>query len=120
MWSGIYESPTLPFYKFLLLQSTGWGTWAFVPLRYASDSGAARICVREGAEGRERSDRAGEGVRGGFPPSMHSREIFENWCMKTVFSCTLNAIIRGSLCTGIDWFLTPPFFYTPINGGGGG
>ena len=37
-----------------------------------------------------------------FPPS-HGRKIFENnSCMKTTFSCTLNAIIRGSLCSGID------------------
>ena len=54
-----------------------------------------------GAKARERSDRAGEGVGGGGGgggPSSHGREIFENSCMKTAFSCTLNAIIRGSLC----------------------
>ena len=78
---------------------------------------------------------------GGF----HGREIFENSCMKTAFSCTLNTIIRGSLCTGtnsllffffhsfpimnlfqgnIFLFLFPFsfffffFFYSPINRGG--
>ena len=40
------------------------------------------------------------GGGGGKPPS-HGREIFENSCMTTVFSCTLNAIIRDSLCSGI-------------------
>ena len=68
--------------------------------------------------------------------------------MKTAFSCTLNAIIRGSLCSGIDQFPTLFslffffllnlsqgnnlflfflffisfffFFYSPINSGGGG
>ena len=61
-------------------------------LSYASDGGAAMIC-QQGAKARERSDRAGEGVGGGFPS--HGREIFFfNSCMKTAFSCTLNAIIR--------------------------
>ena len=36
--------------------------------------------------------------------------FFKNLCMKTTFSCTLNAIIRCSLCRGIYQFLTPPFF----------
>ena len=35
-------------------------------------------------------------------------EIFENSCMKTAFSCTLNTIIRGSLCTGTNSLL---FFF---------
>ena len=38
-----------------------------------------------------KSERAKRGY-----PSSHGREIFENSCMKTAFSCTLNAIIRGS------------------------
>ena len=61
----------------------------------------------EGAK-RPRGWRVWEG-----PPS-HGREIFEYSisCMKTAFSCTLNTIIRGSLCTGIDQFpiLFFPFF----------
>ena len=48
---------------------------------------------------------------GGFPPS-HGREIFENLCMKTAFSCTLNTIIRGSLCSGIDQFPTFVYFHS--------
>ena len=48
--------------------------WGLVPLSYASDSGAARICQRGGGGGgkaRVRSDQAGEV----FFPS-HGREIF--------------------------------------------
>ena len=63
--------------------------------------GAARIC-QWGAKARERSDRAG----GGCGRGKGIREIFENSCMKTAFSCTLNTIIRGSLCSGIDKFPT--------------
>ena len=53
------------------------GAWVLVPLSYASDSGAARIC-QQGAKARERSDQAGEGVGGGFPPP-RSREIFRKF-----------------------------------------
>ena len=42
----------------------GGGTWALVPLSYASDSGTARICQPR-ANARERIDRAGGGC--GFP-----------------------------------------------------
>ena len=63
------QSPA-SFFKFLLFQSTG-EVWALVPLNYASDSGAARICQRGPKRGSD-------------------REIFlENLCMKTAFSCTL-------------------------------
>ena len=70
-------------------------------LSYASDGGAARICQRGPKRGSEATER-GEDV---VSPS-HGREIFENSCMKTKFSCTLDTIIRGSLCTGIDQFPT--------------
>ena len=56
------------------------------------------------APGRE-GPRVWEGMGGGFPPS-HGREIFQNLCLKLAFSCTLDTIIRGSLCTGIDQFPT--------------
>ena len=46
-----------------------------------------------GGKARERSDRA----RG---------DCFPNLCMKLTFFCTLDTIIRGSLCTGIDQFLS--------------
>ena len=65
-------------------------------LSYASDGGAARICQR-GAKARER--RSGGGCGRGVSPS-HGREIFQNLCLKTVFSCTLDTFIRGSLCSG--------------------
>ena len=75
-------------------------------LSYASDGGAARICQR--GRGGGQSDRAGEGV---------GREIFWNSCMKTTFSCTIDIIIRGSLCSGIVQFLTlcPPFILFVMN-----
>ena len=34
----------------------------------------------------------------GYPPTV-GRYFFETSCMKTAFSCALNAIIRGSLCS---------------------
>ena len=37
----------------------------------------------------------GGGANEVFFFSSHGREILENSCMKTAFSCTLNAIIRG-------------------------
>ena len=57
--------------------------------------GGAVIC--EGAKRpspSERSERGGEGVGGGCPPPTVGR-FFENFCMKTAFSSTLNDIIRG-------------------------
>ena len=57
--------------------------------------------IVRGSEATER----GEGVGGGFPPS-DGRELFLNMCLKLAFSCTLDTIIRGSLCTGIDQFPT--------------
>ena len=35
-----------------------------------------------------------------------AREIFQHFSMKLAFSCTLDTIIRGSLCIGIDQFLS--------------
>ena len=94
----IYHSLTPPLNFVIVLQSRGGGAWGHcAPYSYASDSGAARNYCQRGSEATER----GEGVGGGFPP-YHGREIFENSCMKTAFSCTLNAINRGSLCSGID------------------
>ena len=62
---------------------------------YASNSGAARICQPR-AKARERSDRlarGGCGRRGlapAPPPPPVTGRFFENSCMKTTFSCTLN------------------------------
>ena len=68
-------------------------------LSYASDSGATRICHREvKASGSEATSGGGGGVHGrGVSRSSHGREILANSCMKTTFSRTLKAIIRGSL-----------------------
>ena len=71
-------------------------------LSYASDGGTARICQRGGG-GAKRGSEATE--RGG------GREIFQNLCLKTAFSCTLDTIIRGSLCSGIDQFPILLFFF---------
>ena len=69
---------------------------------------------KRGSEATER----GEGVGGRV---VFLREIFkENVCMKTAFSCTLNAIIRGSLCSDIDQFPTLFFVLADQPGGGGG
>ena len=74
-----------------------------------------------GGKARERSDRAGGGCGRGVS-LLYSREIFENSCMKTAYSCTLIAIIRGNLCTGINQFpitLFPfLFFFTRRSTGG--
>ena len=64
---------------------------ALCALSYASNGGAARICQR-GAKAREQSDRAGGGCGRGVSPS-HGREIFQNLCLKTAFSCTLDPLL---------------------------
>ena len=48
----------------------------------------------------------------GCGPS-HGGEIFQNLRMKLTFSCTLDTIIMGSLCTGIetDIFLHIKYHY---------
>ena len=95
-----YTNPLLPLLKFHLLQSTGEGTCALVPLSYATtESNATRICLRGGGGGAKRgselSDQAGEGVGEGGGSTVGRFFVVENLCMKTAFSCTLNAIIRG-------------------------
>ena len=69
----------------------GGGHGPLVHLSYSSNSGAAKICQRGQSEGAKRPS---EG------------RFFPNLCMKLAFSCTLDTIIRGSLCTGIDQFLS--------------
>ena len=71
-----------------------------VHLSYSSDSGTAKICQRgqsDGSEATERGEGVRRGERRGVSP-LHGREIFQNLCMKLAFSCTLDTIIRGSLC----------------------
>ena len=70
-----YTNPLLPLIEFLLFQSgVGGGGWALLPLSYASESGAARICQRGGqSEGQKRtSERGGGGGEG----VAHGREAF--------------------------------------------
>ena len=105
-----------PFPKFLVLQSTRRGHGRLCPLPMpltVVQPGFVNGGPKRGSEATERW-RVWEVPR--------YREIFEISCMKTAFSCTLNDIIRGSLCSGIDQFPTlfpsPPFFfYSPTNRG---
>ena len=58
-----------------------------MPVPVVQPAGFVNGRPKRGSEAPER----GEGVGGGYPSS-HGREIFENLCMKTAFSRTLNAI----------------------------
>ena len=77
----------------------GGGDGHLVHLSYSSNSGAAKICQRGQSEGRV--------WEGGTPicPTV-GRFFSPNLCIKLAFFCTLDTIIRGSLCTGIDQFPT--------------
>ena len=61
---------------------------------------------KRGSEATERG-RVWEGVS----PSHGRREMFQNLCLKTAFSCTLDTFIRDSLCSGIDQFPTLVLFF---------
>ena len=61
----------------------------------------------------------------GVSPSYGMIELFENSCMKTAFSCTLNDIITGIVyvVAYTNTLPPPPFFFFYSNqrrGGGGG
>ena len=71
MWSGIYQSPTSPFYFVYSNQ----GGMALVPLSYASASGAARICQPR-VKAMEQNNRAGGECERGFPPPTVRRYLF--------------------------------------------
>ena len=74
------------------------GSGGHGPLVHLSYSTVTVVQPRfvNGGKARER----GEGVGGGFPrKGGFSKFVYE-------FSCTLDTIIRGSLCTGIDQFLS--------------
>ena len=107
MWSDTYQSPTPPLINFTPIK--GAGAWPLVSPAMPVTVVRPGFVNGEPKRGSEATER-GEGVGGAFPPS-HSREIFENSCMKVAFSCTLNTIIRGSLCSGVDQF--PTLFLFP-------
>ena len=88
----------------------GAGAWPLVPLAMPVTVVQPGF-VNGGAKARERSDRAWGGCGRGFPPPTGS-EIFQNLCLKTAFSCTLDTIIRGSLYSGIDQFPTLVLFHS--------
>ena len=103
-----YINPLLP-PSFEKLPIKGAGAWSLVPLAMpvtVVQPGFVNGGPKRGSEAAER----GEGV-GGVSPS-HGREICQNLCLKTAFSCTLDTIIRGSLCRGIDQFLLLFFFHS--------
>ena len=95
--------------------STDGGPNLPLPQPNAVCTGVARSFQRGGGGG-------SKGAGGGFPPPMVGI-FFENLCMKTTFSCTLNAIIRG--LGYVKWhipILYSPFlnlFYSNQRGGGG-
>ena len=97
-----------PFFLLLFYSpiNGGGGHGPLVYLRFSSNSGAAKICERGQSEGAKQPSE-GRGV----PPSHGFREIFQNLCMKLAFSCTLDTIIRDSLCTGINQFPTLFLFF---------
>ena len=97
MWSGICQSPTTPFTPIKGMNGAGMGSCdPSMPVTVVQP-GFVNGEAKRGSEATELWE--------GVPPS-HGREIFENSCMQPTFSCTLNVIIRGSLCSGIDRFPT--------------
>ena len=102
-----YTNPLLsPSLKNFFTPIKGTGTCPLVPLAMpvtVVQPGFVNGGQSEGAK-RRSGGRVWEG-------GSHGREIFENSCMKTACSCTLNTIIRGSLCTGTNSLLFF-FFYS--------
>ena len=93
---NLFQGNIILFPSYVYSPINGVGGGGGVHLSYSSNSGAAKICQRGQSEG----------ARGGCGRGVsHGREIFQNLCMKG-FSCTLETIIRGSLCTGVDQFPT--------------
>ena len=65
----------------------------------------------EGDRARASERARGEGVGGGCPPS-HVRRFFENLCMQTALSSTLNDIIIGVVYVRVHMYQSnyiPPF-----------
>ena len=93
-----------PFFLLLFYSPINWGGGGMAPLCIlAIPVTVVQPRFVNGGKARELSDRARGGCGRGVS---HGREIFQNLCMKLAFSCTLDTIIRGSLCTGIDQFPT--------------
>ena len=121
VYVGAYTNSLL--HLFYLLQSTGGVGEHLCPLAMPVTVVQWWICQWE-AKARERSEGA-KRSSGGVVLKGGGGEIFEKFCIKHTFSCTINAIIRGSLCTGIDQFpillfFLFPFFLTRRSTGGGG
>ena len=123
MWSGIYQ-PLLPFLKFLFYSDQRGGGGGHGPMSPLAQPvtmvqpGFINGGPKRGSEATERGKGVGGGG-GGVPPSL-SREMFENSCMKTLFSCTLNSIIRPKGVGFVKWHIytntllpppDPPVFF---------
>ena len=74
---------------------------------------AARICQPR-VKARERSDRAGGGCGRGVPPPKVGRFLFENSCMKTVFSFSVSFLFFFIFLSPPFFFLSPLFFFSPL------
>ena len=124
MLSGIiYQFHNPSILKFLLLQSKGVGAWALVPLSYASDSGAARICQRGNNLATERSDRAWRRYgRGLPPPPPHGREIVRKFVYENGIFLHIKYLLGGRLCEVAYTNPLPSLLYMflfLLTGGGG-
>ena len=99
-----YTNPLLPLLLNYFTPIKGAGAWPLVPLAMPVTVVQPGIVNGGQSEGAKRPSGGGCG----FPS--HGREIFQNLCLKTTFSCTLVTIIRGSLCSGIDQLPTLVLF----------
>ena len=97
MRSGIYQIPMYiysPFLIFILLQSRGRGHGPLCPSAVPVTVVQPGIVNGGQRKGAKRPSGGGGGGGKGVPPPTVGR-FYENSCMKTAFSCTLNAIVRG-------------------------
>ena len=79
-------------------------------LSYASDGGYSQDLSKGGqSEGAKRPS-GGRGVGGGGFLLSRVGRFVNILCQKTAFSCTLDTIIRGSICSGIDQLPTLVLF----------
>ena len=77
-------------------------------------SGVARIFQQGGPKRGSGATERGEGVGGGCPPPTVGR-FFENLCMKTAFSSTLNDIIGGGGGSYVRWHVYKSLIYPPFS-----
>ena len=98
----IYSKPAISLNILLILQ---------ILCRFTGTDKSLNVPTGGQSEGAKRPSGGRVGGGGGGSPS-HGREIVQNLCLKTAFSCTLDTFIRGSLCSGIDQFPTLVQFHS--------